>query len=250
MLDNFFIRGCNSRAHPVGCIHIAAECIRITIFTMLCLSCNVFPHIPGLSGTILYLTQIRCMRLIAIAGGIGTAAIGNKYQIVFNQIYRLFLSVFYIYDLLCNLLISNGINDDIFDIHTIFNGYAMCFQIFNQRKNHALVLVIFGKTECTEIRKSVNMMNITAKITLHFQSTGPTLECEHRLPVKPEVGLPEGIRQHIRNLLSFQILLRCDKQLGKCHCGFLIQLKLLIGVGILTTVYGCSAKGIVRIMLV
>ena len=217
---------------------------------MLCLSCNVFPHIPGLSGTILYLTQIRCMRLIAIAGGIGAAAIGNKYQIILNEVNGQFLSILYINDLLCNPLITSLIDNDVLHIHAIFNLDTMCLQIFNQRKNHALVLVIFGKTECTEIRKSVNMMNITAKITLHFQSTGPTLECEHRLPVKPEVCLPEGIRQHIRNLLSFQILLRCNKQLGKCHCGFLIQLKLLIGVGILTTVYGCSAKGIVRIMLV
>ena len=151
------------------------------------------------------------MRLIAIAGGVGAAAVGDEDQVVLHQINGGFLAVLYINDLLCDSLIANLINNDVLYIHAIFNLDIVCLQIFHQRKNHALVLVVFGKTKCTEIRKSINMMHITAKVTLHFQSTGPTLECEHGLPVKPEVRLPEGIRQHIGDLLSFQILLRCDK---------------------------------------
>ena len=93
-------------------------------------------------------------------------------------------------------------------------------------------------------------MDITAQVPLHLQSTGPALEGEHGLPIQPEVGAPEGIRQHIRDLLVLQILFRSHEQFGKGHGRVLVQLELLVGVGIFTAIHTCAAQRVVGIVLV
>ena len=137
------------------------------------------------------------MGLVAITRSICTAAICDEYQIIFNQVNGLVCSIFAVDNLFCNFLCSDCFNDDILDIHAVFNLNAMSFQVFHQRQNHAFILVVLCETECTEIRQAINMVHISAQIPFHFQSTRPTLKSKHRLPVQPEVCFPKGIWQNI-----------------------------------------------------
>ena len=73
----------------------------------------------------------------------------------------------------------------------------MVFEVFDKRKDPALILVVFGKTKSREIRKSVDVMDITAEVTLPFKGTRPFLESKPGLPLEPEIGLPEGFRKNI-----------------------------------------------------
>ena len=153
--------------------------------------------------------RVRGVSLVAVTGSIGAAAVGNEDEIILDQVDGLLLTVFYIDDLLCDLLITFGLYNDIFYIHTVLDLHAMILKIFYQRQDHALVLVVFGETQGAEIRQAVNMMHIAAKITLHFQSARPALESEHRLPIEPEICAPEGFGKHIGDLFVFQILFLC-----------------------------------------
>ena len=146
--------------------------------------------------------------LVAIAGGVGAAAVGDEHQIIFNEVNGLLLAVLDIDDLLCDLLIALIFNNDVLDIHAVLDLYAVRLQIFHQRQDHALVLVVFGKAQGTEIGQPVDVMDIPAQIPLHLQRAGPALEREHRLPVEPEVGAPEGVRQDLGDFLVLQVLLR------------------------------------------
>ena len=93
-------------------------------------------------------------------------------------------------------------------------------------------------------------MDIAAEVTLHLQCAGPTLECKHGLPVQPEVCAPEGLGQHLGNLLVLQILFGGQEQLGQGQSRRLIQLEFSIRVGVLTAVDGGAAERIVGVVLV
>ena len=84
LLDNLFVFCLDGSAHPVSCLKVTAEIIWIAVLTMLGLSCNVLPQIPGLSYAISDVADVWSSILIAIARGIGAAAIGDKHQIVFG----------------------------------------------------------------------------------------------------------------------------------------------------------------------
>ena len=190
------------------------------------------------------------MGLVAVAGGIGAAAVGDEHQIVLNEVDGLLLSVLHIHDLPGDLLVTLGFDDDIPDVHAVLDAHAVGLQIFHQRQDHALILVVFGEAQGAEIGQTVDVVDIAAQIPLHLQSAGPALECEHGLPIQPEVGAPEGVRQHVGDLLVLQILLRRQKQLGQRHGGVLIQLELLVGVGVLTAIHTGTAQRVVGIVLV
>ena len=190
------------------------------------------------------------MGLIAIAGGIGAAAVGDEHQVVLDEVNGLLLTVLDIDDLTGDLLVTHGFDDDILHIHAVFDAHTMRLQIFHQRQDHALILVVLGKAQGAEIGQAVDMVDISAQVPLHLQSTGPALEGEHGLPVQPEVGAPEGIRQYIGDLFVLQILFRGHKQLGQRHGRVLIQLELLIGVGVLAAVYAGTAQRIVGVVLI
>ena len=190
------------------------------------------------------------MGLVAVAGGVGAAAVGDEHQIVFNQVNGLLLAVLHVDDLLCDLLIAHSLDDDVLDIHAVLHLHAVAFQILYQRKDHALVLVVLGEAQGTEIRQTVDVVDIAAEVTLHFQSAGPALKSEHGLPVEPEVGVPEGIGENVGDLLVLQILFRRQEQLGERHGGLFIQLELLVGMGILAAVHAGAAQGVVGVVLV
>ena len=209
MPDNLLVGRRYGCAHPVGGIDIAAEDIRIPKLSMLGLSGDGLPHVPRFAAAVVNDRQVRGVSLVAVTGSIGAAAVGNEDEIILDQVDGLLLTVFYIDDLLCDLLITFGLYNDIFYIHTVLDLHAMILKIFYQRQDHALVLVVFGETQGAEIRQAVNMMHIAAKITLHFQSARPALESEHRLPIEPEICAPEGFGKHIGDLFVFQILFLC-----------------------------------------
>lgn len=58
--------------------------------------------------------QVRGVSLVAVTGSIGAAAVGNEDEIILDQVDGLLLTVFYIDDLLCDLLITFGLYNDIF----------------------------------------------------------------------------------------------------------------------------------------
>ena len=167
--------------HPVGGIDIAAEDIRIPELSMLGLGGDGLPHIPRFAAAVVNDRQVRGVGLVAVTGSIGAATVG----------------------------IALGLDYDIFYVHTVLNLHAVILQIFYQRQDHTLILVVFGETQGAEIRQAVNMMHIAAKVTLHFQSARPALEGKHRLPIEPEICVPEGFGKHIGNLFIFQILFLC-----------------------------------------
>src|SRR5699024_9991378 len=145
-------------------IDIAAEDIRIPKLSMLGLSGDGLPHVPRFAAAVVNDRQVRGMSLVAVTGSIGAAAVGNEDEIILDQVDGLLLTVFYIDDLLCDLLITFGLYNDIFYIHTVLDLHAMILKIFYQRQDHALVLVVFGETQGAEIRQAVNMMHIAAEI--------------------------------------------------------------------------------------
>ena len=250
MLNDLFIGGGDGSAHPVGCIHIGAEFVRIAVLAVLCLSSDSFPHIPRLALAVFNAGQVGRMGLIAVAGGVGAAAVGDEHQIVLDEVDGLLRTVLDINDLLGNPPVALGFDDDILHIHAVLDAHTVRFKILDERQDHALVLIVFGEAKGAEIGQAVDMVNIAAEIALHFKRTGPALEGKHGLPVKPEVRAPEGIGQHIGYLLVLQILFRRQEQLRKRHCGILIQPELLVGMGILAAVHARTAQGIVRIVLI
>ena len=79
LLDNFFVFCLDGSAHPVGCLKVAAEIIGIAVLAMLGLSGDILPQIPGLPYAISDVANVWSGILIAIARGIGAAAIGDKH---------------------------------------------------------------------------------------------------------------------------------------------------------------------------
>ena len=208
------------------------------------------PHIPGFTAAIFDARKIGRVGLVAVAGGIGAAAIGDENKIILDEINGLFLAVLHIDDLAGYLLVALCFNNDIADIHAVFDADAVGFQILHQRQDHALVLIILGKAQGAEVGQAIDVVDIAAQVALHFQGAGPLLEGEHGLPVEPEVGAPKALGQHLGDLLILQVLFRGDEQLGKGHGAFLIQRELLISVGVLAAVYGGAAQGIVGVVLI
>ena len=84
LLDNLFVFCLDGSAHPVGCLKVTTEIIGIAVLTMLGLSGDILPQIPGLPYAISDVANVRSSILITIARGIGAAAIGDKHQIVFG----------------------------------------------------------------------------------------------------------------------------------------------------------------------
>ena len=59
-------------------------------------------------------------------------------------------------------------DDDVLDVHTVVNAYTVILKIPDQWQNHALILVVLGKTQRSKVRKAVNMVTESAKIALHL----------------------------------------------------------------------------------
>ena len=250
LLDDLFVRGGNGSTHPVGGFGIRAEGVRVAILAMLGLGSNVLPQIPGLTAAHTDAGQIRSSVLITVAGGISAAAVGDEDQIVLHQVNVLCFAITDKIQTAGDLLAVFLLDHDVLHIHAVFNLHAMAFQVLDQGQDHTLILVILGEAQCGEIRQTVDVMAIAAKVALHLQCRGPALEGEHGLPVQPEISLPEGGRQHLRDFLILKILFRRDEELGQRQSGFLVQCEQLVRMSILSALLGCTAQRVVGIMLV
>ena len=92
VLDDLLVGGGHGGAHPVGGVHIGAERIR-DCRTRRALPerqwPSTYPRIrPRRSST---LGQVGGMGLVAVAGGVGAAAVGDEHQIILDQVNGLLL---------------------------------------------------------------------------------------------------------------------------------------------------------------
>ena len=187
MADNFFVRCCNGGAHPVCRFKVVAEFVGIAVFAVFSLSCDILPKVPGFADAVANIRNIGCMGLVAVAGSVRATAVCYEYKIVFDKVNGLLFAVFYINYLFCNFFVAVVFDYNILDVHTVFNGDAVRFKILYKGKYHAFVLIVFCESQCAEIGKTVDVVNVSAKVSLHFKCARPTLERKHRLPIKPEV---------------------------------------------------------------
>ena len=250
MPDDLLVGGGDSRAHPVRGVHVAAESVRVAVLAVLRLRRDGFPHIPRLARAVLHAGQIGCMGLVAVAGGVGAAAVRDEHEVILDEVDGLLLAVLDVDDLPGDLLVADRLDDDVPDVHAVLDAHAVALQVLDQREDHALILVVLREAQGAEVRQPVDVVDIAAEVALHFERAGPALECEHRLPVEPEVRAPEALRQHLADLLALEVLLRGDEQLGERHGGVLVELELLVGVRVLAAVHSGAAEGVVRVVLV
>ena len=94
------------------------------------------------------------------------------------------------------------------------------------------------------------MMDKSLKIQFHFQGTVPVLKCKHGSPVKPECGIKYFLIENIFNLLIIKIFILCHEELHDLHTAFLAEIEFSVCMCIFSAIYRCSAKRVVRIMLI
>ena len=109
------------------------------------------------------------MGLIAVAGGVGAAAVGDEHKVILNEVYGLLPAVLDINYFLCNLFVALIFDDNVLDVHAVLNAHAVSLEIFYKRQNHALILIILCETQSAEIGQSVDVMDIAAEVALHLQ---------------------------------------------------------------------------------
>ena len=187
------------------------------------------------------------MGLIAVTTGIGAATVCDEYKVAFEQIYRSFLSVFDVFYLFSRLLFAVDVEYHVFDVYTVFDFYAAFFQIFLKGLNKAFVLIIFGETQSRKIGQSVDMVNVPLQIPLHFERRIPRMEREHRLPVKPEVAVPEIIVEIIADFLVFEFFFGRHEQFAYLHRRFFVKSEFVVGMRVFAAIDGRSAKRIVGV---
>ena len=125
VLYYLFVGGRNGGTHPVSGVNIRTEVIGIAVFAVLRLSGDGLPHIPRFARTVFNTGQVGRMGLIAVAGGVCAATVGDKHKIVLNQVDSLLLAVLDINDLLGNLFAALGFDDNIPYIHTVLERRAI-----------------------------------------------------------------------------------------------------------------------------
>ena len=152
MADDLFIGGRDGGAHPVRRVHVRAERFGIAEFAVRRLRRDRLPHIPGFTPAVFNAGQIGRVGLIAVAGSIGAAAVGDEHEIILGQIDGSGFAVLDVHDLPGDHLIVLVRDHDVFHVHAVFDLHAMAFQILHQRENHALILVVFGEAQRAEIR--------------------------------------------------------------------------------------------------
>ena len=76
------------------------------------------------------------------------------------------------------------------------------------------------------------------------------MESKHRLPVKPEVAVPEVIVEIVADFFIFEILFGRHEQSVYLHGGFFIKSEFVVGVRVFATVDCCAAKRIVGVFFI
>ena len=205
------------------------------------LFCNVLPQAPAATGPHFGIT-VWCMVLIAVNRTFGTASVCDKYQIVFRQDDSGLYTFYFAVNSFCHFLSIFDVKNYVRYFSIELELYTGILKIFLHRKNQGFVLVIACKFQCGKIRQTGNMVDKPLEIQFHFQCTVPVFKCKHGAPVQPEGRVKDFFIKHILNGLIIQIFILCHKQLHDFHAALLTQIKFAIGMCILTTVFGCTAK--------
>ena len=149
------------------------------------LSGNIFPEAPDTACSDFRIT-IRRMILIAVNRSLCTAAVCNKYKVVFCQHNAVFLAIDFALDQRRNLLAVLKLEYNIRHLCIKLEINPGIFKIFLHWQNQRFILIVSCEFQSTEIRQTGNMMNKSLEIQLHFQCAMPVFESKHGAPVHPE----------------------------------------------------------------
>ena len=187
-------------------------------WTILC--CNILPQTPATACSYLCITY-RCMCMVTVYSTFCTASISNEHQIILSKINWLSLTFYSTFNSLCNLLSIPEIKDYIINSCVKPELNTCIFKVFLHRQDKWFILVILGKLQCWEIRKSAYMMDKSLNIKFHLKRTVPVFKCEHRTPVQPEIWIKNFLIKEIFNCLIIQILIFSEEQLHYFHTALL-----------------------------
>ena len=165
---------------PVGLGNIGTELLGMSEGRIL--FCDIFPQTPYATGTNLRIT-VGCMVLVAVDSTLGTASVGNEYQVVLGEDNALLYAFYLALNSLCHLFAVIDIKNNICHFGVELEVHTCCLQILLHGKDQRLVLVVLGEFQGTEVRQSGNMMDESLEVKLHFQCAVPVLESEHGSPV-------------------------------------------------------------------
>ena len=211
------------------------------------LNCDVFPQIPRFSAALSHLRKVGRVRLIAVTARIRAATVGNKHKVAFQKIDAPFFAVFHVLDFFRRFLLAVNIEHHVLHVDAVFRFHAVIFKIFLQRLNQTFILIVFRKPKRREIGQSVDMVHVSLQVSLHFQRGIPRMESKHRLPVQPEIALPEIVVEVIADFLILQLFFGRHKQLAHLHRRFLVQVEFVVSVRVFAAVHRSAAKRIVRV---
>ena len=190
------------------------------------------------------------MVLVAVDRTLCTASVSDENIIILCKKDTLLHTFYLALDSSGDLFAILEIKDHVCDLSIKLEVNTCILQIFFHGKDQGFVLVVLGELQGTEIRKACNVMDETLEVKLHLQSTVPVFKCEHGSPVQPEGGIKHFIVKYIFDGFIVKILILCHEQLHDLHAALLAQVEFSVGVGILSTVDGCTAERIVRVVLV
>ena len=190
------------------------------------------------------------MILVSVDGPLGTGAIGDKDQVIFRKHDSLLHALDLALDGGGHLSASLDVKEDIGHLHTKLEVHPGLLQVLFHGQDQRFILVIAGKLQGAEIRQAGNVVDEALEVELHLQGGVPVFKSEHGAPVEPEGGGKYLIVKDILNGLVVQVLIRGHKELDDLHAPLLTEVKLSVGVGILSPVDGSAAQGVVGIVLI
>ena len=207
------------------------------------------PHIPAAAFLQLGVEGRRLI-LAAHRGILHAAAVGDEHQIVFGQGNMIGLAV--LKDLNAGGLLAAGlaVEDHVRDLNAEVELHVVALEVLDHRQDHGLILVVLREAQRLEVGQTADVVDIALDIELHLQSAVPVFKGEHRAPVEPEVRIQDFVVEEVGNALVLKLLVRGEEQLHDLHRALVGDVELAVGVGVLPAVDGCTAEGVVRVLLV
>ena len=148
--NDLVIQCSNSCGFPVGLGNIGTELFRMSEGWILC--GDILPETPNAAGTNLSVS-VGSVVLITINSALCAASIGNKNQVIFGKDDTLFHTVYFAFNGFGNLLVILDVKDNVGNLSIKLEVNTGSLQIFLHGQDQGLILVIFGKFQCTEIRE-------------------------------------------------------------------------------------------------
>ena len=235
------------RAHPVRLLGVGAELVGMAERGVL--RGNLAPHVPAAAG--FELGVVRCGHVLAAHRGIfHAAAVRDEDQIVFRKVNAVFLAVVNHFDALCDLLAVAAVEEHIRDLRAEMELHAVALEVLHHRQDHRLILVVLREAKGLEVGQTSDVVDIALNVELHLQRAVPVFKGEHRSPVEPEIRVQDLVVKVIGDLLVLKLLVRREEQLHDLHRALVGNIKLAIGVCVLSALFRGAAKRIVGVLLV